>query len=85
MAGEASDTNMNPPIVDTTITERKNELKLTPPKPFTGKWNELKKFIQDCILYLHINDHVYDTEAKKVASPYHSWMKEMQEPLKNNS
>ena len=41
-------------------------MKLNTPKPFTGKQNELKKFIQDCVLYLHVNDQVYDTEEKKV-------------------
>ena len=33
--------------------EQKGELKLNHPKPFTGKREDLKKFLQDVKLYLH--------------------------------
>jgi hypothetical protein len=35
------------------------EVKLNYPKPFTGRREELKKFLQDCDLYLLINEKVY--------------------------
>src|SRR5882757_3426716 len=31
------------------------EVKLNPPKPFTGKRTELKRFLQDVIVYVTIN------------------------------
>ena len=40
--------------------EQKGELKLNHPKPFTGKREDLKKFLQDVKLYLHVNDKIYD-------------------------
>ena len=42
------------------IPERKGELKLNQPKPFTGKREDLKKFLQDVRLYLYVNEKVYD-------------------------
>ena len=47
--------------------ERKGELKLNPPKPFTGKREELKKFLQDVKLYLFVNKKIYDHPAKKIS------------------
>jgi hypothetical protein len=43
------------------------EVKLNPPKPFTGKRTELKRFMQDVIVYTTINKDVYDTDDKKIA------------------
>src|SRR5271154_7057378 len=43
------------------------EIKLNPPKPFTGKQTELKKFTQDVTVYLSMNSHLYDTDQKKIA------------------
>src|ERR1700678_3246710 len=42
------------------------EVKLNPPKPFDGKWENLKKFIQDGELYITINKKTYDDEIKKI-------------------
>ena len=47
--------------------ERKGELKLNHPKPFTGKREELKKFLQDVKLYLFVNKKIYDHPAKKIS------------------
>jgi hypothetical protein len=47
--------------------DRKGELKLNQPKPFTGKREELKKFLQDVKLYLHVNEKIYDTDIKKIS------------------
>ena len=43
-----------------------SELKLSPPKPFTGKREELDDFIQEVNLYLDINDEMYYTDKKKI-------------------
>ena len=43
------------------------EIKLNPPKVFTGKWNDLNKFLQDVTLYLSINKEIYDKDKKKIA------------------
>src|ERR1700678_2008004 len=42
------------------------EVKRNPPKPFDGKWENLKKFIQDGELYITINKKTYDDEIKKI-------------------
>ena len=42
------------------------EVKMNYPKIFTGNRNEFKRFLQDCKLYLTINDKVYDTNLKKI-------------------
>ena len=51
------------------LPERKGELKLNQPKPFTGKREELKKFLQDVKLYLHVNEKIYDTDIKRISFP----------------
>ena len=48
-------------------TTKATEIKLNQPKPFTGKWEDLKKFLQDTNLYLLVNNKVYDTDIKKIA------------------
>jgi hypothetical protein len=47
--------------------ERKGELKLNQPKPFTGKREDLKKFLQDVKLYLLVNEKIYDNDVKKIS------------------
>ena len=36
------------------------------PKPFTGKRDELKRFMQNCKIYLQINKKKYDTDLTKI-------------------
>lgn len=43
------------------------ELKINPPKPFTGKREEFDRFLQDVNLYLELNDEMYNTDKKKIA------------------
>ena len=43
------------------------EIKLNYPKPFSGKREQLKKFIQDCGLYMLVNKKVYDNDLMKIA------------------
>ena len=43
------------------------EVKLNPPKAFSGKRTELKRFLQDTQVYLTINKEIYDNDDKKIA------------------
>ena len=49
-----------------TETSRIREVKLNPPKLFTGKREDLKKFLQDISLYILVNDKIYNTNTKKI-------------------
>ena len=40
--------------------------KLNLPKPFTGKRNELKKFLQDVLLFLLVNKKIYETDEDRI-------------------
>ena len=70
----ATDANMGGPSVNpftqalplTEETAKATEIKLNQPKPFTGKREDLKKFLQDTNLYLLVNNKVYDTDVKKI-------------------
>ena len=59
------DTNTDTNMLDG--TPRPTELKLSPPKSFTGKRDELDGFLQDVHLYLEVNSEIYDTDKKKIA------------------
>ena len=70
----ATDANMGGPSVNpftqalplTEETTKATEIKLNQPKPFTGKREDLKKFLQDTNLYLLVNNKVYNTDVKKI-------------------
>ena len=47
-------------------TTKATEIKLNQPKPFTGKQEDLKKFLQDTNLYLLVNNRGYNTNVKKI-------------------
>ena len=64
-----------PPVIESTPTikqamanedvnmadgTKETEIKLNMPKAFTGKREELKKFLQNCQLYLQVNKKKYD-------------------------
>ena len=53
--------------MDVDEPKRKGELKLNQLKPFTGKREDLKKFLQDINIYLHVNDKVYNDDIKKIS------------------
>ena len=46
---------------------KETEIKLNILKPFTGKREELKKFLQNCRLYLQVNKKKYDNDLVKIA------------------
>jgi len=51
-----------------TETESKGKkVKLNLPKPFNGKHEKLKTFLQDSQMYLLINAEMYETDLKKIA------------------
>ena len=54
---------------DVSMADRTKEtkIKLNMPKVFTGKREELKKFLQNCRLYLHVNKKKYDNNLAKIA------------------
>ena len=47
-------------------TRKVAEMKLSPPKAFTGKRDGLEEFIQKIQVYLDINEEIYDTDKKKI-------------------
>ena len=47
--------------------KKMKEVKMNLPKSFTGKRTELKRFLQDCQVYLMINRDIYDDDDKKIA------------------
>ena len=47
-------------------TRKVAEMKLSPPKAFTGKRDRLEEFVQNVQLYLDINEETYDTDKKKI-------------------
>lgn len=61
MTGESS----NDMKVDT--VDKPVKVKLNEPKPFTGKREELGKFLRDIDLQIAVNDHIYTNDIKKIA------------------
>ena len=57
---------MAPDIVMNNNDSKIKEVKLNPPKPFDGKRENLRKFVQDGELYLMINKKIYDDDLKKI-------------------
>ena len=53
---------------DVHMADRTNdiEIKMNLPKPFTGKKDELKRFLQNCRIHLQINRKKYDTDFAKI-------------------
>lgn len=52
---------------DNSRNDEPRTIKLNLPKPFSGKREELKKFLQQVNLYLDVNAKVYDDDMKKIA------------------
>ena len=49
------------------ISKSAAEVKLNPPKVFSGKQTKLNKFLQDVLIYLTVNKEVYNNDEKKIA------------------
>jgi Retrotransposon gag protein len=55
-------------IATTMTTPKASEnVKLNPPKPFTGKWSDFILFMQDVYVYLKVNRLTYDDNEKKIS------------------
>jgi hypothetical protein len=53
--------------VATTTPKASKNIKLNPPKPFTGKWSDFILFMQDVFVYLKVNRLIYDNDEKKIS------------------
>jgi hypothetical protein len=53
--------------IRTTITRASENIKLNPPKPFTGKQSDFILFMQDVFVYLKVNRLIYDNDKKKIS------------------
>jgi Retrotransposon gag protein len=56
-----------PKTVATTTPKASENIKLNPPKPFTGKWSNFILFMQDVFIYLKVNRSIYDDDEKKIS------------------
>jgi Retrotransposon gag protein len=57
-----------PETIATTMTPKASEnIKLNPPKPFTGKQSNFILFMQDVFVYLKVNKSIYDDDKKKIS------------------
>ena len=45
----------------------RKEYNINRPTPFTGDRTKIENFVQECNVYLNINDTIYDTDAAKIA------------------
>ena len=60
-------TETEPDMSTANISKSAAEVKLNPPKVFSGKRTELNKFLQDVLVYLTVNKEVYNNDEKKIA------------------
>ena len=51
----------------TTVTPTAKEFNINKPKDFDGNRKEIQSFILDCKVYLQVNQHIYTSDASKVA------------------
>jgi hypothetical protein len=56
-----------PETVATTTPKASENIKLNPPKPFTGKRSDFILFMQDVFVYLKVNKSIYDDNEKKIS------------------
>jgi hypothetical protein len=57
-----------PETIATMTTPKASEnIKLNPPKPFTGKRSDFILFMQDVFIYLKVNKLIYDDDKKKIS------------------
>jgi Retrotransposon gag protein len=56
-------------IIETigTMTRASENIKLNPPKPFTGKQSDFILFMQDVFVYLKVNQLIYNNDEKKIS------------------
>ncbi|PPQ74926.1 hypothetical protein CVT25_000225 [Psilocybe cyanescens] len=54
-------------MVETTTTNGKKEITINKPIVFNGDRIKSKSFLEDCYLYIDINEDIYDSKKKKIA------------------
>ena len=61
--------NMGSVVPDTTAmnTTQKKEYNINRPTPFTGDRTKIENFVQECDVYLNINQGTYDNNVAKIA------------------
>ena len=68
---EMASTTTNPLTATTDLTTMnptpRKEYNINQPTPFTGDRTKIENFIQECNVYLNINDTIYNTDAVKIA------------------
>jgi Retrotransposon gag protein/Zinc knuckle len=56
-----------PETVATTTPKASENVKLNPPKPFTGKQSDFILFMQDVFVYLKVNKLIYNDDERKIS------------------
>jgi hypothetical protein len=56
-----------PETIATTTLKASKNVKLNPPKLFTGKRSDFVLFMQDVYVYLKVNQLIYDDDEKKIS------------------
>jgi Retrotransposon gag protein len=56
-----------PKTIVTTTPKASENVKLNPPKLFTGKQSDFVLFMQDVYVYLKVNRLIYDNDKKKIS------------------
>jgi Ty3 transposon capsid-like protein len=56
-----------PETIATTTPKASENVKLNPPKPFTGKQSNFVLFMQDVYVYLKVNRLIYNNDKKKIS------------------
>jgi hypothetical protein len=57
----------NPPVIQTqVVADKAKEYGMNKPTPFTGDRTKIRRFLQDCLGYLDINQSIYGTNWLKI-------------------
>jgi hypothetical protein len=57
----------NPLVIQTqVVADKAKEYGMNKPMPFTGDWTKIRRFLQDCLGYLDMNQNIYDTNRLKI-------------------
>jgi hypothetical protein len=58
---------MNPPVIQTQIVaDKAKEYGMNKLTPFTGNQTKIRRFLQDCLGYLDMNQNIYNTDQLKI-------------------
>jgi Domain of unknown function (DUF4939) len=57
----------NPLVIQTqVVADKAKEYGINKPTPFTGDQTKIRRFLQDCLGYLDMNQSIYDTDQLKI-------------------